>query len=75
LLRKARLPLNTRFHDLRHTCATLLLTRNTHPKVVQELLGHSSITITLDTYSHVLPDMQKEAVKAMEVIVKSLEEE
>jgi integrase len=68
LLRKAGLP-QIRFHDLRHTCATLLLTKGVHPKVVQELLGHSSIAITLDTYSHVLPNMQGEAVRAMEDMV------
>ena len=69
LLRKADLPLDTRFHDLRHTCATLLLTRGVHPKIVQELLGHSSISITLDTYSHVLPNMQEKAVEAMEDVL------
>jgi integrase len=68
LLKKTTLPLNTRFHDLRHTCATLLLTKGVLPKIVQELLGHSSISITLDTYSHVLPNMQGEAVRAMEDI-------
>jgi len=46
-----------RFHDLRHTCATLLLSRAAHPKFVQELLGHATIAITLDTYSHVMPSM------------------
>jgi hypothetical protein len=46
-----------RLYDLRHTCATLLLCRNVHPKYVQELLGHASIAQTLDTYSHVLPGM------------------
>ena len=56
LLKRAELP-NLRFHDLRHTCASLLLTKGIHPKVVQELLGYSSIQITLDTYSHLLPDM------------------
>ncbi len=66
LLRRADLPANTRFHDLRHTCATLLLSRNVNPKVVSELLGHATIAITLDTYSHVLPDMQEKAVKALE---------
>jgi integrase len=66
LLAKAGLPLDIRFHDLRHTCATLLLANGVHPKIVQEMLGHSTISITLDTYSHVLPNMQKEAVKAME---------
>lgn len=69
LLRKAGLSQSTRFHDLRHTCATLLLTKGVHPKIVQEMLGHSSITITLDLYSHVLPDMQEKAVSAMEDIL------
>lgn len=49
-----------RLHDLRHSFATLLLGKKVHPKVVQELLGHSSITLTLDTYSHVLPSMKEE---------------
>jgi integrase len=65
--RKGNLP-NIRFHDLRHTCATLLLSKGVHPKIVQELLGHSSISITLDTYSHVLPNMQEKVVEAMEEI-------
>ena len=56
-----------RFHDLRHTCATLLLSEGVNVKVVSELLGHASITITLNTYSHVLPDMQDSAADAMEV--------
>jgi integrase len=63
LLKHARLP-QIRFHDLRHTCATLLLCKNVNPKIVSEMLGHASIAITLDTYSHVLPDMQDSAVKA-----------
>jgi len=56
----------TRFHDLRHTCATLLLTKNLNPKVVSEMLGHSNIAITLDTYSHVLPNMQDSTARALE---------
>jgi integrase len=55
-----------RFHDLRHTCATLLLLANVHPKVVQERLGHSKIQITLDTYSHVLPLAHTQAVTALD---------
>jgi integrase len=51
------LPETVRLYDLRHTCATLLLGSNVHPKYVQELLGHASIALTLDTYSHVLPGM------------------
>ncbi len=66
LLRRADLPPDTRFHDLRHTCATLLLSRNVNPKIVSEMLGHATIAITLDTYSHVLPDMQEKAAKALE---------
>jgi integrase len=56
LLKRAGLP-PIRFHDLRHTCATLLFSKGLHPKLVQELLGHATIAITLDTYSHVLPGM------------------
>lgn len=59
-LEKAGLP-RLRIHDLRHTAATHLLTKHVHPKVVQELLGHSTIAITLDTYSHVMPALAKEA--------------
>jgi integrase len=66
LLRDAGLPLDTRFHDLRHTCATVLLSRNVHPKYVQELLGHANIATTLDTYSHVIPGMGNHAARAME---------
>ncbi|GIP25450.1 site-specific integrase [Paenibacillus sp. J23TS9] len=55
-----------RFHDLRHTCASLLLTSGAHPKVVQELLGHSSIKVTLDLYSHLMPNMQREALEKLD---------
>ncbi len=54
------------FHDLRQTCASLLFSKNVHPKFVQELMGHASVTITLDTYSHMLPGMGGEAADAME---------
>ena len=65
LLRRSGLP-DVRFHDLRHTCATLLLTKGVHPKIVSEMLGHSSIAITLDTYSHVRPGLGDVAASAME---------
>ena len=65
LLKRAGLP-DIRFHDLRHTCATLLLSRGHHPKLVQELLGHASVAITLDRYSHVLPGMSDQTAAAME---------
>ena len=65
LLRGAGLP-NIRFHDLRHACATLLLSEGVPVKVVQEVLGHSSVSVTMDVYSHVLPDMQEKAAAAMD---------
>jgi len=68
LLQKAGLP-DIRFHDLRHTFATLMLQNGEHPKVVQEMLGHATIAITMDTYSHVLPNMQRDAVDRLEVLL------
>jgi len=62
VLKDADLP-HLRFHDLRHSAATLLLGMGVHPKVVQEILGHSQIGMTMDTYSHVLPSMQREAME------------
>ncbi len=68
--RAERLSLPTiRFHDLRHTCATLLLSQGVHPKFVQELLGHANISITLDTYSHFLPPMAEETARTMERVL------
>jgi integrase len=61
LMRAAGLPQGTRPYDLRHTFATLMLEQGENPKVVQEVLGHSHITHTMDTYSHVSPNIQKEA--------------
>lgn len=58
-----------RFHDIRHTCATLLLLANVHPKIVSERLGHKDIRITLETYSHVIPSMQGEATQIIEGLV------
>ena len=66
-LRQAGLP-QVRFHDLRHAHATLMLQQGIHPKIVSERLGHASIGITLDTYSHVLPSMQAEAAEAVDAI-------
>jgi integrase len=65
LLRRAGLP-SIRFHDLRHTAATLALAQGQHPKIVAEMLGHSQIAITLDLYSHVIPGMQEQVAMAME---------
>ena len=61
---RAGLPRSVRLHDLRHTCVTLRLKVGQHPKFVQELLGHTNISITLDTYSHVLPGMGDELTDA-----------
>jgi integrase len=68
LLRRADLP-RVRFHDLRHSAATLLLGRGVHPKVVAEMLGHSQISVTLDLYSHVTPTMQQEAASVMDAVL------
>jgi integrase len=65
LLADAGLP-DLRFHDLRHTCASLLLAQGVHPRVVMEILGHSQITLTLQTYSHVIPSLTAEAATKMQ---------
>jgi len=69
VIRKAGLPAK-RFHDLRHTCASLLLAQNVHARVVMEMLGHSQIQLTLDTYSHVVPSLQRDAADLMDGILK-----
>jgi integrase len=58
-----------RMHDLRHTAATLMLSRGVHPKIVSEMLGHSTVAITLDLYSHVTPTMQREAAAVMDKLL------
>jgi integrase len=68
ILTKAELP-RIRLYDLRHTCATLLLIAEENPKVVSERLGHSTIVLTLDTYSHVLPTMQQGATARLEKLL------
>jgi integrase len=65
LLERTGLP-KIRFHDLRHTCATQLLTRNVNPNIVQETLGPTNISETMDTYSHVLPGIGDTAAGAMD---------
>jgi integrase len=67
ILVKAGLP-HMRFHDLRHTAATLLLGRGINPKIVSEMLGHSQISITLEIYSHVTLHMQGAAAQAMDAV-------
>jgi integrase len=68
MLKNAQMPIR-RFHDLRHTAATLLMAGNVHPRIVSELLGHSEIRTTLDLYSHVSSAMQREATEQLEAIV------
>ncbi|MFW6074172.1 MAG: site-specific integrase [Chloroflexota bacterium] len=69
ILRQAGLR-DIRFHDLRHTCASLLLVQGVHPRVVMETLGHSQISLTLDTYSHVLPVLQRDAAERMDALLR-----
>ena len=68
LLQKANLP-HVPFHALRHTHATLLLSAGVHPKVVQERLGHSSIAMTLDIYSHAVPSLDREAAASLNTLL------
>lgn len=72
ILEAAKLP-RIRLYDLRHSCATLLLMAEENPKVVSERLGHSTIVLTLDTYSHVLPTMQRQASAKLEKLLYSCE--
>ena len=71
LLKRAGLP-EIRFHDLRHTAATLMLKEGVHPKIVQERLGHSNISLTLNTYSHIIPGMQEDAAKKLDAMFAAL---
>lgn len=69
MLTKANIDKSFKFYDLRHTHATMLLLANINPKIVSERLGHSTVAMTLNTYSHLLPDMQDIAVEALEKII------
>ena len=69
-MEESKLP-QIRLYDLRHTCATLLLIAEENPKVVSERLGHSTIVLTLDTYSHVRPTMQQGATNRLEKLLYS----
>jgi integrase len=68
--RKSALPVakhNLRFHDLRHTCASLLVAAGAHPKLIQARLGHASITTTLDRYGHLFPSVEEALADALDV--------
>jgi integrase len=69
LLERAGLP-QRRFHDLRHSCATLLLVQGVSPRVVMDLLGHSQIGLTMNTYSHVIPDLRSDAARRMQDLLQ-----
>jgi integrase len=71
ILESAELSKALRLYDLRHTCATLLLMAGENPKIVSERLGHASVVLTLDTYSHVLPNMQQAATEKLEKMLFS----
>jgi integrase len=58
-----------RFHELRHTCASLLLAQGVEPRVIMELLGHSMIGTTLDVYAHVMPALKREAADKMDAVL------
>lgn len=60
---------HVRFHDLRHSCATLLLAQGVPARVVQDILGHSAIRVTMDTYAHVMPSMREDAMRAMDSVL------
>ena len=68
ILKEAGLP-KKHFHDLRHTCASLLLAQGVHPRVVMEILGHSTIGMTMNTYSHVIPALQQDAAALMDALL------
>ena len=74
LLRRAGLP-DIPWHDLRHTCLTLLLSRGVHPKFVQHLARHASIQLTLDRYSHWMPTMGKHTASAMDEALDEVDRE
>ena len=67
-LERAGLP-RKRFHDLRHTCASLLLVQGVHPRVVMQILGHSQIAVTMDTYSHVIDELGREAANQIDTLL------
>ena len=68
ILEDAKLP-SIRFHDLRHSTASLLLAQGTSPRVIMDLLGHSKISTTMDTYAHVMPAMMQDAADSMDKLL------
>ena len=70
IIAEAALPPGTTMHDLRHSAASILLSMGINIKVIQELLGHSNVSLTLDTYSHLLPSMQNEAMNMWDILFR-----
>lgn len=66
VLRRAGLPETVRFHDLRHSCATLLIAQGVHLSVIKDILGHTQISTTANVYGHVLPDIQRDAASRLD---------
>lgn len=69
ILEAAKLPTIIRFHDLRHSCATFLIAQGVHPRVIMEILGHAQISTTMNIYSHVLPDTNREATDKLDTFL------
>lgn len=66
VLRKAGLPETVRFHDLRHSCAALLIAQGVHLSVIKDILGHTQISTTANVYGHALPDIQRDAASRLD---------
>jgi integrase len=69
-LDRAGIPRSVRIHDLRHTCASLLIAQGAHPKAIQQHLGHSTISVTLDRYGHLFPDEQDRVADALDTVMR-----
>jgi Phage integrase family len=68
---EAGLPEGTRFHDLRHTCAALLIAQGAHPLAVMQRLGHSSITVTMNTYGHLFPELDEALTQGLDAAYRA----
>lgn len=68
-LERAKLPATTRFHDLRHSCATFLIAQGEHPRVIMDILGHAQMSTTMDIYGHVMPSTQRAAAAKLDELL------